>query len=113
VFGNWGESGVEMSAAERYALETRRESDGNGWMVEKELELERIRNARDERRGSLARSGKIACSQDILSDSEAEPEVIIHSRFVEMIETPMATTIAEESIIGQEPDTPVVEVTPL
>jgi hypothetical protein len=49
VFGNWGQ-GVVVSREERDALEERRRSEGQGWKVDRENELERIRDARERRR---------------------------------------------------------------
>ncbi|KAJ9104932.1 hypothetical protein QFC19_003727 [Naganishia cerealis] len=64
VFGNWGESGVEMTQAERYMLEQRRTSEGEGWKVERERELERIRRERERRRSRLHEVGKMACEAE-------------------------------------------------
>jgi len=112
TFGNWGESGIELTQAERYAMESRRESEGEGWLVAREEELERVRLARQGRRSNAGLPGE-ACMPQILSDSEAEldgPRSApgrrgsgaggLHrtsSRFVEMIDSPVATTIEERS----------------
>lgn len=64
MFGNWGESGLRLSVDERRALEARRESEGEGWRVERENELERIRGERERRRSRLASGGRVACEGD-------------------------------------------------
>ncbi|KAJ9091551.1 hypothetical protein QFC21_007176 [Naganishia friedmannii] len=64
VFGNWGESGVEVTHAERDILEQRRTSEGEGWMVERERELERIRRDRVRRRSRLGEVGRMACEAE-------------------------------------------------
>jgi hypothetical protein len=105
TFGNWGESGVLLSAAERYAMESRRESEGDGWLVAREEELERVRLARQGRRsnaGLEGGSGGGACMPQIMSDSEAEVEGFVPrdrpnvqrvaSRFVEMMQSPTASS---------------------
>jgi hypothetical protein len=105
TFGNWGESGMDFTQAERYAMESRRESEGEGWLVTRESELERVRFARQGRRSNAGLPGE-ACIPQILSDSEAEVDTPrtgghairrSYSRFVEMIDSPVATTIDERS----------------
>lgn len=64
VFGNWGESGVRLSVEERQALEARRESEGEGWRVARENELERIREQRERRRSRLEGVGRAACEAE-------------------------------------------------
>jgi hypothetical protein len=82
TFGNWGESGMDFTQAERYAMESRRESEGEGWLVAREEELERVRLARQGRRSNAGLPGE-ACMP--------------HSRFVEMIGSPVAATFEERN----------------
>lgn len=105
TFGNWGESGMDFTQAERYAMESRRESEGEGWLVAREEELERVRLARQGRRSNAGLPGE-ACMPQILSDSEAEFDTPgsrnngitrTHSRFVEMIDSPVAATFEERN----------------
>jgi hypothetical protein len=76
-----------------------RESEGDGWLVAREEELERVRLARQGRRSNAGLeegSGGGACMPQIMSDSEAEVEGFpsrpkvqrVASRFVEMMESP-------------------------
>ena len=104
TFGNWGESGMDFTQAERYAMESRRER-GEGWLVAREEELERVRLARQGRRSNAGLPGE-ACMPQILSDSEAEFDTPgsrsngitrTHSRFVEMIDSPVAATFEERN----------------
>lgn len=113
TFGNWGESGMNFTQAERYAMESRRESDGEGWLVAREVELERVRLARQGRRSNAGLEGE-ACMPQILSDSEAEVDgdrvvkrpvqgglTRTHNRFVEMMETPSVTPIEGRSQVDE------------
>ncbi len=75
VFGNWASSGVEITPAERYALEERKRSVGEEWQVEREAELERIKNERDNRRVQMESMGLTACdSVEMLPEDEDENE---------------------------------------
>lgn len=60
VFGNWGQSGFPVTPEQRAVLEERRRSGGFGWEVERENELERIREARERRR-----SERCGCEDDV------------------------------------------------
>lgn len=64
-FGNWGESGLRLSQEDRRALEERRISEGEGWRVARENELERIRGERERRRSRvLARGGNVCAAEE-------------------------------------------------
>lgn len=55
---------MRLSVEERRALEARRESEGEGWRVARENELERIREQRERRRSRLEGLGRAACEAE-------------------------------------------------
>jgi hypothetical protein len=101
TFGNWGEADREVTPAQRLAMEERRDRNGEGWKVERERELERIRNERLARRGLLSQMGLSACdAHPEEDDDDGEPEHHLEQDAAEGSEVTIAVAVGEEVVAG-------------
>ncbi len=99
AFGNWGQNELEITPAQRLAMEERRDGNGEGWRVDRERELERIRNDRTSRRLRMAQMGLSAC--DVDPGEEEEDSQNLEQITLEGSATTTVVATEEEDLPGQ------------